>query len=124
MIDPTLLAEQVARDVPGLRAVLLFGSTLARETRSATSIPDLVAIVDEVDAALAALDVTPLARQLAGPLPPITVALRAPGPAGTVAKVNLISFAAARAVTASGPSRTPRQSLPARRAHRRSDRQP
>ena len=80
--------------------MLLFGSTLARETRSATSIPDLVAIVDDVDAALAAFDVTPLARQLAGPLPPITVALRAPGAAETLAKVNLISFAAARAAFA------------------------
>ena len=94
MNDPAAPTDQLTRVVPGLRAVLLFGSTLARETRSATSIPDLVAIVDDVDAALAAFDVTPVARQLAGPLPPITVALRAPGSAETRAKVNLISFAA------------------------------
>jgi hypothetical protein len=93
-------AHQLTRVVPGLRAVLLFGSTLAHETRSATSIPDLVAIVEDVDDALAAFDVAPFARQFARSLPPITVALRAPGAAETLAKVNLISFAAARAAFA------------------------
>jgi hypothetical protein len=97
MTDPATLARRLARDVPGLRAVLLFGSALAPEIRRSTSIPDLVALVDDLDAALVAFDLTPLARRLAHLFPPITVALREPGAADTVAKVNLISFGAARA---------------------------
>jgi len=101
---PGMLAAQLARDLPGLRALLLFGSALAPELSQATSIPDLVALVDDLDAALAAFGVTPLVRRLAGPLPPITIALRGTvalrGAGGTVAKVNLVSFATARAVFA------------------------
>ena len=71
MNDPARLADQLDRDVPGLRAVLLFGSALApRDSGSATSIPDLVAIVDDLDAALAAFDVTPARpARWRGPLP-------------------------------------------------------
>src|SRR4029077_16589725 len=98
--DPALLARWLARDVPGLRAVLLFGSALAPGIGTSTSIPDLMALVDDLDAALVAFDLTPLARRLAHPLPPATVALRGSGAADTLAKVNLISFAAARAAFA------------------------
>jgi hypothetical protein len=95
--DPTLVARRLVRDVPGLRAVLLFGSALAPAIRTATSIPDLVALVDDLDAALVAFDLSPLARRLARRLPPATVALGRPGSAEALAKVNLIAFAAARA---------------------------
>ena len=100
MSDPAALAARLARDVPGLRAVLLFGSTLAPAVRRSTSIPDLVAIVDDVGAAAAALCPGPLARRLAPLLPPVTFALGdADGP-GALAKVNVVSFAAARAALA------------------------
>jgi hypothetical protein len=94
------LADRLARDVPGLRAVLLFGSTLSPEMRKQTSIPDLVAIVDDVGAALPSFDLAlppPLARWLACPLPPVTFALRESGSADTVAKVNVVSFDGVRA---------------------------
>jgi hypothetical protein len=94
------LADRLARDVPGLRAVLLFGSTLSPATQKPTSIPDLVAIVDDVGAVLPSFDVAlppPLARWLARPLPPVTFALRGSGSADTVAKVNVVSFDAVRA---------------------------
>jgi len=98
--DPALLAARLARDVPGLRALLLFGSTLAPAVRRSTSIPDLVALVDGVSAAAAALCPGPFARRLASVLPPVTFALRdADGP-GTIAKVNVVSFAGARAALA------------------------
>ena len=100
MNDPAALAARLAREVPGLRAVLLFGSTLAPAIRPATSVPDLMAIVDDVGAAAAALCPGPLARRLAAPLPPVTFALGdADGP-GTLAKVNVVSFAEARAALA------------------------
>jgi len=100
--DPpqTALADRLAREVPGLRAVLLFGSTLSPETRKQTSIPDLVAIVDDVGAALPSFDLALpplLARWLARPLPPVTFALRESGSADTVAKVNVVSFDGVRA---------------------------
>jgi hypothetical protein len=95
--DPAMLARRLARDVPGVRAVLLFGSALAPAIRRPTSIPDLAALVDDLDAALLAFDLTPFARRAAHLLPPITVALRDPASADTLAKVNVISFAAARA---------------------------
>ena len=97
------LAARLARDVPGLRAVLLFGSTLSAATRKPTSIPDLVAIVDDVAAALPAFDPAlplPIARWLARPLPPVTFALRAAVSADTLAKVNVVSFASVRAALA------------------------
>lgn len=99
---PTALADRLARDVPGLRAVLLFGSTLSPRTRKPTSIPDLVAIVDDVGAALPAFDPAlplPIARWLARPLPPVTFALRDPG-SDALAKVNVVSFASVRAALA------------------------
>jgi hypothetical protein len=94
------LADRLARDVPGLRAVLLFGSTLSPETRKSTSIPDLFAIVEDVGAALPSFDLAlppPLARWLARPLPPVTFALRESASAQTVAKVNVVSFDGVRA---------------------------
>ena len=99
-LDPAALAARLARDVPGLRAVLLFGSTLAPATRKATSIPDLIAIVDDVAAAAAAFHPGPIARQLACVLSPVTFALREPDAAVTLAKVNVISCAATRAALA------------------------
>ena len=98
MSAPAVLAARLARDVPGLRAVLLFGSTLAPAVRRPTSIPDLVAIVDDVGAAATTFCPGPLALRLATVLPPVTFALQ-DGP-DTVAKVNVISFAAARAALA------------------------
>ena len=100
MNDAAVLAVRLARDVPGLRAVLLFGSTLAPAVRRPTSIPDLIALVDDVGAAATALCPGPLARRLATVLPPVTFALRDAGGPATVAKVNVVSFAAARAALA------------------------
>jgi len=88
------LADRLARDVPGLRAVLLFGSTLSPTTRKPTSIPDLFALVDDVGAAVPAFDpALPLsiARRLARPLPPVTFALREAASGATLAKVNLVT---------------------------------
>jgi hypothetical protein len=94
------LAARLARDVPGLRAVLLFGSTLAPAVRRATSIPDLVAIVDDIGAAATAFCPGPIARRLATVLPPVTFALREADGPNTVAKLNVVSLAAARAALA------------------------
>jgi hypothetical protein len=80
--------------------VLLFGSTLAPDVRRSNSIPDLVALVDDVGAAAAALCPGPIAGRLATILPPVTFALRGAGGPDTVAKVNVISFATARAALA------------------------
>jgi hypothetical protein len=104
--EPTALADRLARDVPGLRAVLLFGSTLSPKTRKPTSIPDLVAIVDDLDAAVPAFQSTPpalpvpIARWLARPLPPVTFALRESASGATIAKVNLVTFEIVRAALA------------------------
>jgi hypothetical protein len=101
--DVTELADRLVRDVPGLRAVLLFGSTLSPKTRKPTSIPDLVAIVDDVGAAIPAFDPAlplPLARWLARPLPPVTFALRETASGDTLAKVNLVTFEVVRAALA------------------------
>jgi hypothetical protein len=95
--------SDLARDVPGLRAMLLFGSTLSPETRKPTSIPDLFAIVDDVGAALPSFDPAlplPIARWLARPLPPVTLALRESGSGGTLAKVNLVTSDLVRAALA------------------------
>ena len=100
MSDPGAVTSPLARVVPGLRAVLLFGSTLSPATRKRTSIPDLIAIVDDVGAAVASFQAGPLVRRLARVLPPVTFALREPDAAATLAKVNVISFAAARAALA------------------------
>lgn len=100
---PSALADRLARDVPGLRAVLLFGSTLSVKTRKPTSIPDLFAIVDDVGAALPSFDPAPplpIARWLARPLPPVTFALREPASGDTLAKVNLVTFEIVRTALA------------------------
>ena len=85
--------------VPGLRALALFGSCLSEVTRRPDSIPDLLAVVDDLDAAVAALGAGRLARRAARLLPPATVALR--DPAGTtLAKLNLVEPAAVDAALA------------------------
>ena len=61
-------------DVPGLRSLTLFGSTLSPLTRRPGSIPDWFAVVDDVDAALTWAGGGRLARWSARVLPPITVA--------------------------------------------------
>lgn len=99
--DSMALAERLCRRVPGLRALVLFGSTLSPATRRPTSIPDLLAIVDDLGAALPAFDLAwpaPVARWLGRPLPPVTCALRDPGWAPPLAKVNVVTFDAAHAV--------------------------
>ena len=99
---PTALADRLARDVPGLRAVLLFGSTLSPKTRKPTSIPDLFALVDDLDAAVPAFQSTlpalplPIARRLARALPPVTFALRDHASGAPLAKVNVVTFEVAR----------------------------
>ena len=100
MRDPGAVTSPLARVVPGLRAVLLFGSTMSPTTRKTTSIPDLIAIVDDVGAAAAAFHAGSMARRLACILPPVTFALREPDAAATLAMVNVISFAAARGALA------------------------
>jgi hypothetical protein len=92
MIHDDALSACLADSVPGLRSAVLFGSCLSPATRKPTSIPDVFAFVDDLDAALAALVVSPLARRLARRLPPATLALEAGG--RTVAKINLATPAA------------------------------
>ncbi|MFY9825027.1 MAG: hypothetical protein WAM82_26855, partial [Thermoanaerobaculia bacterium] len=92
-----------ARHGAGLRSLTLFGSCLAPTTRRPGSIPDLFAVVDELDVALKHEGIGPIARAAARFLPPATVAFRDPGCRGTLAKLNLIEpGTAARAL------RTPR----------------
>ena len=61
-------------DVPGLRTLTLFGSCLSPSTRRPDSIPDWLAVVDDLDAALRWAGAGRLARATAWMLPPITVA--------------------------------------------------
>jgi hypothetical protein len=86
------LAACLADAVPGLRSAVLFGSCLSPATRKPSSIPDLFALVDDLDPALAALGVGPVGRRLARRLPPATLALEAGGAA--IAKINLATPAA------------------------------
>lgn len=86
------LAACLADGVPGLRSALLFGSCLSPVTRRPSSIPDIFALVDDLDPALAALGVSPLARRLARGLPPATLALEVQGRA--IAKINVATPAA------------------------------
>jgi hypothetical protein len=84
------LAELVrARHRAGLRSLTLFGSCLAPTTRRPGSIPDLFALVDDLDVALEHEGLGPIARVAARFLPPATVALRERGRHDAVAKLNL-----------------------------------
>lgn len=74
-----------------LRALVLFGSCLSPTTRREGSIPDLFAIVDDLDAALVALSVSKLGRWVAGVLPPVTLSLQTDE--GPIAKLNVIDAA-------------------------------
>jgi hypothetical protein len=91
------LVACLQRAVPGLRSAVLFGSTLSPATRTSTSIPDVFALVDDLDGALARFGVSRAGRWLARGLAPVTVALGADVAAGpTVAKLNLATSAQAR----------------------------
>lgn len=82
-----------------LRALVLFGSCLSLRTRRSGSIPDLFAVVDDLEAALLALNVSPLGRWVARVLPPVTLSLQTDE--GPIAKLNVIDAATlAREVTA------------------------
>lgn len=99
-----LAARVVERIGPPLKALLLFGSCLAPGLSQASSVPDLLAVVDNLDAALVALRCGPIVRALGRTLPPFTLAFHEPGagPASELrAKLNLIALATARqAITA------------------------
>src|SRR5690348_7093830 len=60
---------------PGLRSLFMIGSCLAEETRKKDSIPDLFALVDDVDSSLDRMDVGLVARRVSPLLPPTTVSL-------------------------------------------------
>ena len=90
------LAATLRRAVPGLRSAVLFGSTLSPATCKPTSIPDVFALVEDLDEALAGLGVSPLGRRLARGLAPITVALGAEIAGRTIAKLNLATPAQVR----------------------------
>jgi hypothetical protein len=79
-----------ARHGAGLRSLTLFGSCLAPTTRRPGSIPDLFALVDDLDVALTQEGIGPVARAAARFLPPATVALRDRGRRDAVAKLNLV----------------------------------
>jgi len=90
MSDDGALAACLDLSVPGLRAAVLFGSTLSPATRRPGSIPDVFALVDDLDLALARFGVPRWARRLAHGLAPATIALGTEidgGPA--IAKLNL-----------------------------------
>jgi hypothetical protein len=80
-----------ARDAlgPELRSLILFGSCLSSHTCRGTSIPDLVAIVDDVDRALVMLGTGALTRWAARILPPITLSFRS-SEGAPLAKLNLV----------------------------------
>lgn len=94
------LAEQVGHQLgPSLDALLLFGSCLSDRTRQPDSVPDLLAFVGDMQAALAQLGCGPATRALAGWLPPLTLALREKTPAGAgrpLAKLNLVELPVAQ----------------------------
>lgn len=71
------------------RALLLFGSWLSPSTRRATSIPDLFALVDDVDEALRRTGASFATRRAARVLPPTTLSLRDDDDR-ELAKLNLI----------------------------------
>lgn len=94
-----LAIRVVARIGPSLRALILFGSCLAPGLSQASSVPDLLAVVDDLDAALVALRCGPLVRALGRTLPPFTLAFQGPGaePESELrAKLNLVALSTAR----------------------------
>lgn len=101
-----LRAQVLAQLGDSLGALLLLGSCLSASTRQPDSVPDLLAIVEDVDAALMRLGGGRLTRALARWLPPLTLALRGPARDGTqrtVAKLNLIEMSAAQRAVAELP---------------------
>jgi hypothetical protein len=82
--------ERVRRALgDGLRSLTLFGSCLSPTTRGAGSVPDLFALVDDLDRALAQLGAGRVTRLVAPILPPITLNFRDQN--GTsLAKLNLV----------------------------------
>jgi hypothetical protein len=95
-VNDQALAAHLEREVPGLRAAVLFGSTLSTTTRRPGSIPDVFALVDDLDQALAHFEVPLWARPLARGLAPVTVALGNPA----IAKLNLATPAQVAAALA------------------------
>jgi hypothetical protein len=90
MNDDGALAACLELSVPGLRAAVLFGSTLSSTTRRPGSIPDVFALVDDLDEALARFGVPAWARRLARGLSPATIALGEELTSGPIiAKLNL-----------------------------------
>lgn len=83
-----------ARQGAGLRSLTLFGSCLSPTTSRPGSIPDLLALVDDLGDALKREGLGPVARLAGRCLPPATLAFREPGSRETVAKLNLIESAA------------------------------
>jgi hypothetical protein len=95
VIDEDALAVVLRAAVPGLRAAILFGSCLSPATRKPSSIPDVFALVDDLDAALAAFGLPWIARRVARRMPPATIVLGADGARGpAIAKLNLATPAA------------------------------
>jgi hypothetical protein len=95
-VNDQALAAHLEREVPGLRAAVVFGSTLSAATCRPGSIPDVFALVDDLDQALAHLEVPLWARPLARGLAPVTVALGNPA----IAKLNLATPAQVAAALA------------------------
>lgn len=85
-----LISLTCERLAPFLRSLLLFGSFISVETRREGSIPDLFALVDDVDASLERLKSNLLARRISPYLPPTTVSLAAFSGGPPIAKLNLI----------------------------------
>jgi len=82
-----------------LLALLMFGSCLSDRTRQPGSVPDLLAFVSDLGAALAQLGCGPATRWLASVMPPLTLALREAAGSGRgrpLAKLNLIALVAAQ----------------------------
>jgi hypothetical protein len=89
MSEHSALAAIVQRTIGRqLRALVLFGSCLSTTTRRPGSIPDLFAVVDDLESALTALGVSKLGRMIAPLLPPVTLSLQTED--GPIAKLNVI----------------------------------
>lgn len=90
MNDDVALATCLKLSLPGLRSAVLFGSTLSPTTRRPGSIPDVFALVEDLDEALARFGLPAWTRRLAHGLAPATIALGADVVSGPpIAKLNL-----------------------------------
>jgi hypothetical protein len=90
------LAACLQLALPGLRSAVLFGSTLCTTLRQPSSIPDVFALVDDLDQALERLGISRWGRRLARGLAPATIALGREVSSGpTIAKLNLATPARA-----------------------------